>query len=41
RDLQAITPSEFLDVSASVLHPLSYQQARNYNLPVEGVYLAQ
>ncbi|CAM9570812.1 unnamed protein product, partial [Scytosiphon promiscuus] len=40
-DLQAITPSEFLDVSASVLHPLSYQQARNYNLPVEGVYLAQ
>ncbi|CAB1118589.1 unnamed protein product [Ectocarpus sp. CCAP 1310/34] len=40
-DLHAITPAEYLDVSASVLHPLSYQQARNYNLPVEGVYLAQ
>lgn len=24
-----------------MLHPLSYQQARIYNLPVEGVYLAQ
>ncbi|CBN75278.1 conserved unknown protein [Ectocarpus siliculosus] len=40
-DLHAITPAEYLDVSSSVLHPLSYQQARNYNLPVEGVYLAQ
>lgn len=41
RDLHEITPSEYLDVSSGVLHPLSYQQARNYNLPVEGVYLAQ
>ncbi|CAN0240011.1 unnamed protein product, partial [Ectocarpus fasciculatus] len=40
-DLHAITPAEYLDVSSSVLHPLSYQQARNFNLPVEGVYLAQ
>ncbi|CAM9596818.1 unnamed protein product, partial [Sphacelaria rigidula] len=40
-DLHEITPSEYLEVSSGVLHPLSYQQARIYNLPVEGVYLAQ
>ena len=39
-DLHAITPAVYLDFGESIVHTLSYQQARHFNLPVRGAYVA-
>lgn len=39
-DLHGISPSEFIEVGDAIVNNLSYQQARHYNLPVAGVYVA-
>jgi len=40
QDLEAVTPSAYLELSGAVLHPLSLQLARSYGLPLGGVLLA-
>jgi S1-C subfamily serine protease len=40
QDLHAITPAEYLELSGAVLHPLSFQLARSYGVPVSGIVLA-
>ena len=39
-DLDSITPREFIEYGDGILHDLSYQQARHYYRPIEGVYVA-
>jgi len=39
-DLDAITPASYLEFGDAVVHDLSYQQARHFNLPIKGVYVA-
>jgi S1-C subfamily serine protease len=40
QSLSAITPDEFLEFGEAVVHTLSYQQARHFNVPIKGVYIA-
>ncbi|KAL9263118.1 Protease Do-like 7-like protein [Drosera capensis] len=40
QDLHSITPNYFLEVSGGVIHPLSYQQARNFRFNCGLVYVA-
>lgn len=39
-DLHAISPDEFLQFGDAIVNNLSYQQARHYNRPLNGVYVA-
>ncbi len=39
-DLHAVTPDEYLQFGDAVVHRLSLQQARHYNRPVDGIYVA-
>jgi S1-C subfamily serine protease len=39
-DLHAISPNEFLEFGDAIVNNLSYQQARHYNRPPDGVYVA-
>ena len=40
-DLHRTVPSQYLEVSGAIVHPLSLQAARNYTLPYGGLYIAQ
>ena len=39
-DLHAITPDEYIHFGDAVVHNLSYQQARHFNMPMRGTYVA-
>ncbi|XP_074284746.1 protease Do-like 7 [Silene latifolia] len=41
QDMHSITPDHFLEVSGAVIHPLSYQQARNFRFNCGLVYVAE
>jgi S1-C subfamily serine protease len=38
--LDAITADEYIEFGEAVVHTLSYQQARHFNVPIKGVYVA-
>ncbi|KAK4410130.1 Protease Do-like 7 [Sesamum angolense] len=41
QDLHSVTPDYFFEVSGAVIHPLSYQQARNFRFQCGLVYVAE
>ncbi|KAL5574026.1 hypothetical protein UlMin_023623 [Ulmus minor] len=41
QDLHSITPDYFLEISGAVIHPLSYQQARNFRFNCGLVYVTE
>ncbi|KAI9504075.1 trypsin-like cysteine/serine peptidase domain-containing protein [Coemansia spiralis] len=38
-DIHLVTPDQYLEIGGAVLHDLSYQLARYYCVPVQGVYV--
>ena len=40
QNLRSITADEYIEFGEAVVHTLSYQQARHFNLPISGVYVA-
>jgi pro-apoptotic serine protease NMA111 len=40
QSLSAITADEYVEFGEAVVHTLSYQQGRHFNLPLKGVYVA-
>lgn len=40
-DLQELTPASYVKFDGGIFHDLSYQQARHFNKPVKGVYVAK
>jgi S1-C subfamily serine protease len=40
QSLGSITADEYIEFGEAVVHTLSYQQARHFNLPIKGVYVA-
>ena len=40
QNLHAITPDEYLEFGEAVVHTLSYEEARHFDLPIKGVFVA-
>jgi S1-C subfamily serine protease len=40
QSLSAITADEYIEFGEAVVHTLSYQQARHFNVPIKGLYVA-
>jgi S1-C subfamily serine protease len=39
-DLADITPCSYIELGGGIIHQLSYQLAKSYMIPVEGVFVA-